>query len=81
MVGPSYYKLLTVTALGHFAIAQHQTLFFFSTLWLLSHMITCYSHTFSFSDETDSMLMLNKDNECRNRLGFQLNTYGMSMHL
>ena len=29
--------------------------------------------------ETDSMLMLNKDNECRNQLGFQLNTYGMDL--
>lgn len=29
--------------------------------------------------ETDSMLMLNKDNECHNRLGFQLNTYGMDL--
>jgi hypothetical protein len=29
--------------------------------------------------ETDSMLMLNKDNECRNHLGFQLNTYGMDL--
>ena len=29
--------------------------------------------------ETDSMLMLNKDNERRNQLGFQLNTYGMDL--
>ena len=29
--------------------------------------------------ETDSMLMLNKDNECRNQLGFQLNTYGVDL--
>ena len=29
--------------------------------------------------ETDSMLMLNKDNERRNHLGFQLNTYGMDL--
>ena len=29
--------------------------------------------------ETNSMLMLNKDNERRNQLGFQLNTYGMDL--
>ena len=29
--------------------------------------------------ETNSMLMLNKDNEHRNQLGFQLNTYGMDL--
>jgi hypothetical protein len=29
--------------------------------------------------KTDSMLMFNKDNECCNQLGFQLNTYGMDL--
>jgi len=29
--------------------------------------------------ETDCMLMLNKDNEHCNQLGFQLNTYGMDL--
>ena len=30
-------------------------------------------------EETDSMLMLKKDNERCNQLGFQLNTYGMDL--
>jgi hypothetical protein len=30
--------------------------------------------------ETDSMLMLNKDDEHHNHLGFQLNTYGMDLN-
>ena len=29
--------------------------------------------------ETNSMLMLNKDNEHHNQLGLQLNTYGMDL--
>ena len=29
--------------------------------------------------ETDSMLMLKRDTECRSQLGFQLNTYGMDL--
>ena len=29
--------------------------------------------------ETDTMLMLKKDTEHRNQLGFQLNTYGMDL--
>ena len=31
------------------------------------------------SKETESMLMLKKDTECHNQLGFQLDTFGMDL--
>jgi len=41
---------------------------------------THFNHAhFKKPKETDSMLMLNKDNECHNWLGFQLNTYGIDL--
>ena len=41
---------------------------------------TCFAHAcLKKPKETDSMLMLKKDNEHHNQLGFQLNTYGMDL--
>jgi hypothetical protein len=36
-------------------------------------------HVLKKPKETDSMLMLDNDNECHNQLGFQLDTYGMDL--
>jgi hypothetical protein len=41
---------------------------------------TRFNHTrLKKPKETDSMLMLKKDTECCDQLGFQLNTYGMDL--
>ena len=41
---------------------------------------TCFDHAQSKKPkETETMLMLKKDIECRNLLGFQLNTFGMDL--
>ena len=41
---------------------------------------TCFDHAqLKKPKETDTMLMLKKDTECHDLLGFQLNTYGMDL--
>ena len=41
---------------------------------------TCFDHAqLKKPKETESMLMLKKDTECCNQLGFQLNTFGMDL--
>ena len=41
---------------------------------------TCFDHAqLKKPKETESMSMLKKDTECRNQLGFQLNTFGMDL--
>ena len=41
---------------------------------------TCFEHAeLKKPKETDTMLMLKKDSECHDLLGFQLNTYGMDL--
>jgi len=42
-----YHKINCVSALDHFAIRPH---WFFFTLWLLSHNITCHMQGSTFSD-------------------------------
>src|SRR6202050_4443383 len=41
---------------------------------------TCFDHAWlKKPKETEFMLMLKKNTECHNQLGFQLNTYGMDL--
>ncbi len=55
-------------------------MYFFLPAYLLWQFHAHFDHGYSKKPkETDCMLMLNKDNEHCNQLGFQLNTYGMDL--